>query len=250
MEENTNEKVRPFCNECNNFIDGKYILLGCENINSLLLTILQDPSLSEIVKNCLKDFDYPTQLGVALSVHQTKQKDFIMPKENEGIVALCYNIMQQIAYGEIDFEAFISKYFLFNGQITDCCKNFGHYFILPFRNAMLNLDNIRRYKLNESNGKNIENAKQSDSKQSYDVFKKLKSTADEIEEVIKNDYKIKEFKSEEILFYIKAFREAIKLENKIIILALADAIIFSTTKIKSLQTQIAQLKDFCNELHY
>ncbi len=253
METNENEFERPFVKECNNFIEAKYIMLGCENIKSLLLTIQNDKSLMEVVEKCLVDFDFMTELGKAISIHQTQQKDFIMPKENDEIVALCYCTMQHIVDGEIDFESFMSKCFLFNGTFSDCYANFGHYFILPFKNALLNLENQNKYKQKNANTKSVQEENdeievQEKPVNDSEISAKLLKVADDIQEIINNDYKIKEFKLEEIEFYLKAFREAVRINNKLIIFALADAIISSSSKIKSVRFETQRLKDLCNKL--
>ena len=129
-----NKETRAFVVLCNNFIDAKYIMMG-NNILKLLESINEDDSLRGLVKKSLEGFDFTTELGIALSATKPIPKDFIMPKENEKIVALCYSILQQIALNEIDYEASISKYFLYDGTINDVYTNFGHFFILPFKNA-------------------------------------------------------------------------------------------------------------------
>lgn len=252
MQTNENNFGRPFIDECTAFIDVKYIMLNCDNVKKLLSTIQEDKSLMEVVNRCLVDFDFITEFGKAISIHQLQQKDFIMPKENTEIVALCYSIMQRIVDEKIDFESFIRKYFLFNGVLSDCFSNFGHYFILPFKNALLNLENQNKYiqksikKEEEQERDEVENVEEDTS--IYEINDKLLKVADDIQEMIKDDYKVKEFKLEELEFYLKAFREAVKINNKLIIFALADAIISSSTKIKSVRYETQKLKDLCNKL--
>jgi len=253
METNENEFERPFVKECNNFIEAKYIMLGCENIKALLLTIQNDDSLMKVVDKCLANFDFTTEFGKAISIHQAQQKDFIMPKENDEIVALCYSTIQRIAVDEIDFESFMSKCFLFNGTLSDCYANFGHYFILPFKNALLNLENQNKYmqketKTNVDEKDDDEIEVQEKPINIGEISAKLLKVADDIQEIINNDYKIKEFKLEELEFYLKAFREAVRINNKLIIFALADAIISSSAKIKSVRFETQRLKDLCNNL--
>ena len=136
------KEIRPFIALCNNFIDAKYIMMG-NNIVKLIECINEDDSLREVVKKCMVNFDFTTELGLALSATKAIPKDFIMPKENEKVVALCYSVLQQIALNQIDYEAFISKHFIYDGTISDVYKNFGHYFILPFKNAVLYLENAK-----------------------------------------------------------------------------------------------------------
>ena len=254
METKENEFERPFIKECNNFIEAKYIMLSCENIKTLLSTIQNDESLMKVIDKYSGDYDFVTEFGKAISIHQAQQKDFIMPKENDEIVALCYGTMQRIADGEIDFESFMSKYFLFNGTLSDCYANFGHYFILPFKNALLNLENQNKYNLKSAKTEETQEKAQNDDEiqginaSVSEINARLLKVADDIQEIINNDYKIKEFKLEELEFYLKAFREAIRIDNKLIIFALADAIISSSTKIKSVRFETQRLKDLCNKL--
>lgn len=250
--ENVNGYERPFVKECNNFIDAKYIVVG-NNINVLFDEINNDESLLNIVNYCLEDFDFSAKLGVALSLHQAKQKDFIMPKENEEIVALCYGILQRIVDGEIDFESFISKYFLFNGTFNDTYINFGHYFVKPFKNAILNLENKDKYskKYTSKEEKKVEKEEQEQEEEvveENETIDRLFDIVQDIEDVILSDIKIRDFKQEELEFYLKAFKEALKINNKLIILALADAIVLSSSKIKSLKYETQRLKSACNEL--
>lgn len=220
------KETRVFIILCNNFIDAKYIMMG-NNIIKLLESINEDDSLREIVKKALIDFDFTTELGIALSASKPIPKDFVMPKENEKIVALCYSILQQIALNEIDYEAFISKYFLYDGTINDVYANFGHFFILPFKNALLYLENAKNIEMGlvkrtkdvdlTSNGEN-----------------NLIQIANDMEKVVDSDFKIKDEKEKELKFYIKAFKEAVSLKNRILILALMKILLDLIRKIKSL----------------
>lgn len=245
--ENVNLIERPFVKECNNFIEARYIVMG-NNIETLFKTINNDASLRSVVDKCLEDFDFTTQFGIALSLNQAQQKDFIMPKENEEIVALSYSILQKIIAGEIDFESFMSKYFLFNGTLNDCFVNFGHYFILPFKNALLNLENQEKYSkrilTKEEKKVEIEEPHDEDNKSA----KRMMQIVDYIEDIVDSDYKVKEIKREEIKFYLQAFKEAVKINNKVILLALANAIVLASEKIKSLKNETFKLQVICNQL--
>ncbi len=224
------KEQRPFIQLCNNFIDAKYIMLG-NNIVKLLESINNDTSLREIVKKCINNFDFTTELGIAISANQNKPKDFVMPKENEKIVALCYLILQQIALNQIDYEAFTNKHFVYDGTINDIYQNFGHYFILPFRNAMLNLENTKKIQIDNEVRKEIN----VDNKVHQDFINKLKVICNDIIKVVESDYKIKEDKEEEIKEYVDALLEALSINNKKIIFSLSKVILDKIEKIKSLK---------------
>lgn len=237
----TNEQ-RPFVELCNNFIDAKYIMMG-NNINKLIESIYKDESLREIVKKCINNFDFTTELGLAISANENTPKDFVMPKENDKIVALCYLILQQIVLNKIDYEAFISKHFIYDGTINDVYVNFGHYFILPFKNAMLYLENAKNIKLDvdDEQSDEVENDENGENDE-------LKDIALDMERVIESDYKIKEDKEDELKFYIKAFREAIKLKNNLLIKALGRVLLGDIEKIKSLRGVYNRLYDVLIEM--
>ena len=228
----TNEQ-RPFVALCNNFIDAKYIMMG-NNIVKLIESINNDEKFREIVKKCINNFDFTTELGLAISANENTPKDFVMPKENEKIVALCYLILQQIVLNKIDYEAFISKHFIYDGTINDVYTNFGHYFILPFRNAMLYLENAKNIELVTDDEEEVNNEEE---------YQSLKDIALDMERVIESDYKIKEDKENELKFYLKAFKEAIKINNKILIKAVGRTLLKDTEKIKSLRGVYNRLYD-------
>ena len=240
------KEQRPFVMLCNNFIDAKYIMMG-NNIIKLLESINNDDSLREVVKKCIANFDFTTELGIAISAGQNKPKNFVMPKENEKIVALCYLILQQIALNKIDYEAFTSKHFVYDGTINDIYKNFGHYFILPFRNAMLYLENAKNIQIETNN--DDENLNEDDEEHSVDSYvSRLDEICLDMERVVDSDYKIKEDKGNEIKFYNKALKEAIKLKNRTLIIAMAQVLLNEIGKIKSLRGIYDRLYEVWDEI--
>jgi len=229
------KEIRPFIALCNNFIDAKYIMMG-NNIVKLIECINEDDSLREVVKKCMVNFDFTTELGLALSATKAIPKDFIMPKENEKVVALCYSVLQQIALNQIDYEAFISKHFIYDGTISDVYKNFGHYFILPFKNAVLYLENAKNIEcgLEKNTSEDSNSSEQSD---------ELKEIALDMERVVESDYKIKEEKENLIKYYIRAFKEAIRINNRILICTMMKILMEEIEKIKSLRGVYERLVD-------
>ena len=239
------KEQRPFVMLCNNFIDAKYIMMG-NNIIKLLESINSDDSLREVVKKCIANFDFTTELGIAISAGQNKPKNFVMPKENEKIVALCYLILQQIALNKIDYEAFTSKHFIYDGTINDIYKNFGHYFILPFRNAMLYLENAKNIQIDTKPERESEEGEEEPSVESY--VNKLQEICLDMERVVDSDYKIKEDKGDEIKFYTKALKEAIKMRNRTLIIAMAQVLLKEIDKIKSLRGIYDRLYEVWDEI--
>lgn len=239
------KEIRPFVALCNNFIDAKYIMMG-NNIVKLIECINSDESLRNVVKKCMVDFDFTTELGLAISGAKSNSKNFVMPNENVKIVALCYSILQQIALNEIDYEAFISKHFLFDGTIYDVYANFGHYFILPFKNALLYLENAKNISLDsvEEDDEMTEETKS----ENVDNYDELREIVLDMERVIESDCKIKEDKEDDLKFYIIAFKEALKLKNKILIYALGQILLEKTERIKSLRGVYERLNEACDNL--
>ena len=239
------KEQRPFVMLCNNFIDAKYIMMG-NNIIKLLESINSDDSLREVVKKCIANFDFTTELGIAISAGQNKPKNFVMPKENEKIVALCYLILQQIALNKIDYEAFTSKHFIYDGTINDIYKNFGHYFILPFRNAMLYLEKAKNIQIDTNSEHESKEGEEEPSVESY--VTRLQEICLDMERVVDSDYKIKEDKGDEIKFYTKALKEAIKMRNRTLIIAMAQVLLKEIEKIKSLRGIYDRLYEVWDEI--
>ncbi len=239
------DEQRAFVALCNNFIDAKYIMIG-NNIIKLLESINNDESLREVVKKCLNNFDFTTELGIAISANQNQPKDFVMPKENEKIVALCYCILQQIALNKIDYEAFTSKHFVYDGTINDIYQNFGHYFILPFRNAMLYLENAKNIDLRDDSTKTQNDVEYEKAEQT--CVEKLNEICLDIIRVVESDYKIKEDKEDEIKFYVKALKEAVGLNNRTLMIALSQVLLKEIEKIKSLRGIYERLYEVWDEL--
>ena len=118
---------------------------------------------------------------------------------------------------------------------------------MPFRNAMLYLENAKNIQIDTNNDdENLNEDEEEHSVESY--VSRLDEICLDMERVVDSDYKIKEDKGNEIKFYNKALKEAIKLKNRTLIIAMAQVLLNEIGKIKSLRGIYDRLYEVWDEI--
>ncbi len=132
------EELKLFLDVSDELIASKYILADVKIVN-LLKAISISESLLAIFKNCLSDFDYEK----AKEKYLVKSKylfgdkgEFILPDNTKDLLAFVFAILVEIDAKEIDFSAFIGKYFYEDGSYSASYASFINGMIKPFRNSV------------------------------------------------------------------------------------------------------------------
>lgn len=129
------QELIPFNNACDEFLSGKYILVDIK-IASILRIINENEKLKDIVSSALADFNF--NLKFKQSVIQNEDTiSFIMPTEENEVIAFVFTMLTKFKNNEIDFYDFISKFFNKDTEIGSHEFNtFASMLITPFKNAI------------------------------------------------------------------------------------------------------------------
>ena len=234
---------REFEKICDELIKTKYIIFE-NHVDKLINTIENTTDIMNVIEYARSKFDYKEALNAAIMENEVKTVDFVMPTEDKNIVALCYGILQDVKDKRIDLEAFLNQYFLFGASPSEIYKNFGKYFIEPFYNSIRELE----MRLTSEDLKANISMPEMESEKEQTALQVLKTISAEAADIVRDDPKIKLFKREEIEYYLKALDEAIAIENKLLILALANVLINVSAGVKSLRAAHSKLKQICDQL--
>lgn len=144
----TIQELIPFNNACDEFVNGKYILVDIK-ISSILNIVNQDEKIKDIVSYCLENFNFNSKYHEFV-VENENRFSLSMPTDEKEIVAFVYNLLYRFKNNEIDFYDFLSKFYDKNAEIgSPEFNSFASIIIVPFKNAV-NLIYAKRHVLIES----------------------------------------------------------------------------------------------------
>lgn len=126
------QELTLFNHACDEFISGKYILADIK-ISSILTIIAEDEKLSNIVSNCLKDYDFSAEIKKHMKEDETSAT-FSIPNDDKEIIAFVYTLLYKFKNGDIDFYQFLTKFY--NAENGKDFTEFAKAIIEPFKNSM------------------------------------------------------------------------------------------------------------------
>lgn len=132
------EELDLFVERVDDLIGAKYILADVKIVN-VLKSIASSSTLLALFKNCLTDFDYELANKKYLVKNRFLGGDkgeFIIPPNTRELLAFVFRILMDIDSKDIDFCAFIDKYFYVDGSFSAGYDAFINGMIKPFRNSV------------------------------------------------------------------------------------------------------------------
>lgn len=144
---NTIQELSSFNHACDDFVNGKYLLIDTK-INSILNLINENEKLKNIVNSCLVDFDFNNEFK---KIFQSDDHSTLFPPQDEQyIVAFVYNLFYKFTSGQIDSYKFLTQYFNVENATAKETNNFAKTIVIPFKNAVNDIYS-KRHILVESN---------------------------------------------------------------------------------------------------
>ncbi|MGN1227915.1 MAG: hypothetical protein ACI4TX_04655 [Christensenellales bacterium] len=231
------EKILQFEANCNEMINGKFILADIK-IAKILKSIANSKELYAYLAECLLNFDFAKEFEKAKGVDFTKNY-FKMPEEAYKKVALVFCLLIEIDNKNIDFYDFVVKYFK-TEKDGDEYGLFTRTMLIPFRDEILKHFNLYDYPTIIDELPTSENDVQSNGK---DIKNELINHLQSMINVIQISPKINDEKKERLNIILNAFIEGVKINNKKILFALEIALADNVYKVKQLNAMYKDLLD-------
>lgn len=126
-----NLDLKQFNQACDEFISGKYILANLK-IKSIINCVSENPKLTDLIADCLKDFDFRLAFQTSIT-----EQGLQLPQGEKCITAYCFNVLYNIDNGSVNFLDFLSKYF--SGEDITSGEEFRLFvdsIIIPFKTSV------------------------------------------------------------------------------------------------------------------
>lgn len=250
------DKILAFAEAVDDMINGKFILADIK-ISKILKAIAQSKELYNLLAECLLNFNFEREFEIAKN-NGYAEKSFKLPDENYKKIAFVFCFLVEVDNKKIAFYDFITSYFTStNANSTTEYKAFAEQMLLPFKNEILS-----RFDLNEQSettsqpavNSEVQQPQQQKSTQSkINNLEKLEgqiiSCIGELKMEIELTTKLKESKRVDILQYLNAIIEAVKIKNMKIINALLIALDKEINKVKPLKDAYAKFTSLVIKLY-
>lgn len=246
-------KITAFSEAVDDMINGKFILADIK-ISKILKAIAQSKELYNLLAECLLNFNFEREFEIAKN-NGYNDKSFKMPEESYKKIAFVFCFLVEVDNKKIAFYDFITNYFGSNNGSTAEYKAFAEQMLLPFKHEIL-----ARFDFSES----VETApnhpiQQQPVKQEKQATTKINNLAaleaqivsciGELKMELELTTKVKENKRVDILQYLNAIIEAVKIKNMKIINALLIALDKEISKVKPLKDAYAKFTSLVIKLY-
>lgn len=132
-----------FIKRCNDIIDGKFLLID-KNISNLLKSIANDETICELMKSCLKDFDF------AKTYEACKESDydegcktmFTLPENEKDLIAYVFSLLWQFDSKQMDFQKYLTDCFVNTSSLYESYNIFCEAVLKPFKKAVVGYINV------------------------------------------------------------------------------------------------------------
>ncbi|MEG1536403.1 MAG: hypothetical protein RR416_05475 [Clostridia bacterium] len=188
-----------FLEKANAVINSKYIMSG-NNINILLKYIANTPSLMECISKCNQSFNFNQELDKA-----GDKTIFRLPSSKKKTVALVSGILYSIDRRELNFNAFLMKYFN-QDDYEDSYKMFVKNIIIPYTEAFKDMLSAQSGDMEEEKIDSVVSLNESIKDQIYPFIASL-------QELVAQDNYLKEAKKSDYLSMLDGLQYAYEISN-------------------------------------
>lgn len=251
---NEKEKIKAFFGACNELIDGRFILADMK-ISSILKCIANSEILYNLFARNLVDFNFKGEFKNAKVTNKVNGGYFVMPNEEEKILALFFCIMLDIDNGKLNLQNFVNENFYSQDGYNISYSNFAHNVLIPFKTAV-----IHQLGINEEGVENTAPANDLAGQVKLEDFEKEKKmvtnnedlkilyanlmvSLNDLYNVVLKDRRTKDEKKEELYIIVSALNEAINLENILIINALMISLEQNVGKNRAVKNYYKEVQD-------
>ncbi len=239
------DKIMAFADAVDDMINGKFILADIK-ISKILKAIAQSKELYNLLAECLLNFNFEREFELAKN-NGFADKTFSLPQESYKKIAFVFCFLVEVDNKKIAFYDFITTYFTSaNANSTVEYKAFAEQMLLPFKNEILNRfdlcsnDEVADSSLPETQTTQEQKPNQSKINNLINLEEQIVACIGELKMEIELTTKLKESKRVDILQFLNAIIEAVKLKNMKIINALLIALDKEISKVKPLKAAYAK----------
>lgn len=244
-------KITAFAEAVDDMINGKFILADIK-ISKILKAIAQSKELYNLLAECLLNFNFEREFELAKN-NGYGDKSFKMPDESYKKIAFVFCFLVEVDNKKIAFYDFINSYFTSNN--TNEYKNFAEQMLLPFKNEILNRFDFSDESelvspIQEVQATQVKDIPQKSKKNNLESLEgQILSCIGELKMELELTTKIKENKKVDILQYLNAIVEAVKIKNMKIINALLIALDKEICKLKPLKEAYSKFTSIIIKLY-
>jgi hypothetical protein len=234
------ELIRHFENNCNEMINGKFILADIK-IAKILKSIAVSKAIYSYLAECLLNFDFVKEFDKAKGI-EFSSAYFRMPEEDYKKVALVFCLLVEIDNKKLDFYDFVNKYFKTNNE-GDEYALFTRTMLIPFRDGIMK--NFNLFDAPSEVEEEIKAECQNIVDVKIEVIKHLQSMLN----ITQISPKINSKDKEQLKIVLTGLIEAVQLKNKKILFALEIALANAVSKVKHIKDMYNELIDKLIELY-
>ena len=136
---NVYQDLKPFFEACNDFIEGKFILVDIK-ISNILRTISKNSTLYDLIAECMINYDFDSNFLEAKRGENNKK--FTLPDKDYKIIPFVFCLLVEIDSKKIVFEDFLKEQFPDAQTKNDEYDAFGKNVIIPFKNSIARVFDI------------------------------------------------------------------------------------------------------------
>lgn len=221
------EKIKQFENNCNEMINGKFILSDIK-IAKILKSIANSKELYGYIAECLLNFDFGKEFEKARGSNFTKNY-FKMPTESYRQVALVFCLLVEADNKRIDFYDFVTKYFK-SDKDGDEYGHFTREVMIPFRD-----ETLKNFGLFDSPAIALDEEQLAEEVPPTNAKLQLIKHIQSMCNVVKISPKVADDKKDKLIIILSAYLDAVKINNKKIIDALQISLEDYAGKIKAIK---------------
>ena len=262
MELSTNDKegICEFFKACNELIEGRFIISETK-ISNLLQAIVRSELLFKLYSSCMADFNFEKEYSLALATNGNNGGYFVMPDDEEKIIAFTTSLLLEMDKGKITMQNFVTQNFYTGEGYNIDYKQFAYTVLVPYKNSIKNILNI------DEEGNVLESEEQEESfydqmsieetitdveyeNTSKKLFANLIISVNTLYASVSSDIKMKSAMREELCLILKALNKAIELEQLLIINALLVHLEYTIGKNKKYKQEYNDLKECLANFYY
>lgn len=219
------KNVQTVLASCDELIYGRFIF--AENIIAKILQeISESEEIFDLIKECMKNFNFDKEFNRAKVKLPTKDGYFIMPESKAIILPLVFCILVDIRDRKLNFHDFLKNYFM--SESIDEFQNFAESVIIPFKNAIMYCFDMEDYQTKEikepQSGQEIveeveQEAKASKPEISFDeeklnvLFKDFELILDQMKEELKTERHVKNSVKEDLFYMFSTMKDCCVLKD-------------------------------------
>ncbi len=261
-----NSEIEKFFSACDEFINGKFILADIK-IAKLLRAITESPAIYNIVAENLINYDYKKE-SVLLEEECKAKNDgnLILPDDKDVVIPYVFSLLVEIDSKQVNFNEYLENNFVSASSQKEEYEAFAYCIIIPFKNAIakavgLDIDDDEENckELKELNGASQENIVEKET--TNEKKEEVKEIEEKDEETLLFDrlsrmagiiddkliFINKPVRRSNIELLVDALKEASRMQNIKIILALVMALNEFAHRERKIKRELDEINSICLE---